>query len=852
MSVHVSVWNTVNGPNGSRPVASSRSPQERGGGESAQRAVGNAKGVGRKWAALSWLVQERLKASPCCAQGDDQEAAGSGDEEAERSALGDLEPAAEGVRQSIRQGNAMGRRNLALLLKVLNEGLSDCTDAKMRWRAVTMLKDTRGNDDPEHAPLVRGAMENEERGLSRLSSGGVSKGAGEHADEAETPAEMDASRDVTMQTREDGCVIGRSAGRDDETPEHAGCGEYDACQEQAVKEGKNPDAEEEADQVVPEQILTHASERAPEEEALDGGERSAGEASAGSTVQGGHEEFAQASCGQMGVSDRGHGVKRCEETRVAVGGARKQVPRTIVTAAWDYHAEAEDELTFAAGDRFVVLDRGEDQGWVYAEHLRRKDELNDSGNLKRQRKRGLIPTTHLQALLAAWDWEAMAEDELSFQSGDKLIVLDSADDVGWLYAELQPTESNGSTKRGLVPTTHLVLLEQEDDDAFEDVDTALEEVLGSQVDGEAEPSGGRAPQEEQDDRTGSVISPQVERGSVEERAGMDVDASQGAATRETDHDAAKRAVRSMTPRLEGGEEVEAGQDTVAADQLAEMCPGVSPKLASAAVPSERGGTLRGENDQCAPATQETEDEMVQADDGVSGIDGAQAEPPKGNMGHGTKEEFAEATKSRECRFCNRVFINAAGRISHEKSHQALALNPGAKSRLKAGNGGGEEEPGESKKRPGVDISLAAAASSLLQLRDKFVENALEERGCMTRRAVSGRAARDKQLVGHVLDLLGSSNADGRGKRVDARGGPGEGEQGGVESRERGEDLFVDLLGVDGNLDEDEVAARNLSVRCLAERLLAWRGLAPGSHENVVAAEFCRLRNAMQVGGFGLR
>jgi hypothetical protein len=162
----------------------------------------------------------------------------------------------------------------------------------------------------------------------------------------------------------------------------------------------------------------------------------------------------------------------------AVPGARKQVPRTIVTAAWAHEAEADDELTFAAGDRFLVLDRGDDQGWVYAQRLRRKDEANSSSTLERQQMRGRIPTKHLEALLAAWDWDALAEDELSFQAGDKLIVLDRADDVGWLYAELQPTKSDLSTKRGLVPTAHLLLLEQDDGDAFEDVGDCEDEEEG--------------------------------------------------------------------------------------------------------------------------------------------------------------------------------------------------------------------------------------------------------------------------------------------------------------------------------------------------------------------------------------
>ena len=81
-----------------------------------------------------------------------------------------------------------------------------------------------------------------------------------------------------------------------------------------------------------------------------------------------------------------------------------------------------------------MLHRGEDQGWVYAQLLRRKDEANSSSTLELEQMRGDIPNTHLEALLVAWDWETLAEDDLSFQAGHKLIVLDHADDVACLYA----------------------------------------------------------------------------------------------------------------------------------------------------------------------------------------------------------------------------------------------------------------------------------------------------------------------------------------------------------------------------------------------------------------------------------
>ena len=837
--------------------ASSRSSAEREGGKSAQSAVGvSGIGVRNKWAALSWLVQERLKALPCLAHGKDLWAANSEDQGAGSRALRDLEPVVEGVLRSIRQGNAMGRRSLALLLQALNEGLSDRKDAQMRWCAARMLKGARETGEQKHAPLVRGAIGYEGKDLTRLSRG--KEGAGEHADEAAAHVdeaavhvEIIASRDVAVAAREDGGVDGRSSGRGDEIPTDAVCGEDDGHQKEVEEvQGENIDVEREANLVMSVQTLVQTSKRSPDEEGLDGDERSAGGASAGSTVLEGQVE----------------GAKRCQDTGGVVEGASKQVPRTIVTAAWAYEAEADDELTFAAGDRLLVLDRGDDQGWVYAERLRRKDEANYSSTLERQQMRGLIPTTHLQALLAAWDWEALAEDELSFQAGDKLIVLDSADDVGWLYAELQPTESDHSTKRGLVPTTHLVLLEQDDDDAFDDVDAALDETVASgqsQVYCQTEPCGVRGPEVKQHDSTGgTLVSLQLEHFGVGDRAGMDVDAhtAQGVAILDSDQGAAHRAARPMTPRLEDSAKVDA-QDPVASDQRVEPCPLALLELdTGAAAPAQREGKQSEVDDDCTTATaREMEGGIVEAEYVVSGNDDAQVgksleqmEKLPEQMGHGTKEEAAEVTNSLVCRFCKKTFVSAVGRKSHEKAHQALELNPGARSRrLMARRVGADEEGGESKKAPVTDGGLAEAASNLVLLWDKFEENSAQL-GCKTRRAVSGKAARDKELVGQVLAFLGTSHAEGSGVSVEVRGVSGEGEQGEEESTENGEDLFVDLLGDDGYLDEDKMAARNLSVACLAERLLAWRGLAPGSHKNVVADEFSRLRNAMQVRGFGLR
>ena len=101
-----------------------------------------------------------------------------------------------------------------------------------------------------------------------------------------------------------------------------------------------------------------------------------------------------------------------------------------------------------------MLDRREDQGWVYVQCVANKkkkrenkaklsastaDTVATAQQHSIKGKRGLIPTTHLQALMATFDWEAQAPDELTFETGDKFIVLGRGEDKGWLFAELLPT-----------------------------------------------------------------------------------------------------------------------------------------------------------------------------------------------------------------------------------------------------------------------------------------------------------------------------------------------------------------------------------------------------------------------------
>ena len=129
----------------------------------------------------------------------------------------------------------------------------------------------------------------------------------------------------------------------------------------------------------------------------------------------------------------------------------------LVTAKFDYTQQADDEMSFAAGDKFSVLGHGLYVGWLHVEAHSApvSGRKGKAPAVECAGKSGLVPTNHLEPCTAAWGWEAQHNDELSFQEGDLLVVLGRSGDEGWLYADLLARDDE-PTRRGLVPSHYLV------------------------------------------------------------------------------------------------------------------------------------------------------------------------------------------------------------------------------------------------------------------------------------------------------------------------------------------------------------------------------------------------------------
>lgn len=286
------------------------------------------------WTQVARAVQERLEASPCLA----------GDVAVEgalwyRTSLGDLPSAVNGVELAKTEGNAQGRRTIALVLEVLNEGLGAWKSVKSRWRK----------------PLLRAARVQGSQGWGK----------------GHVPQETCASRSAE--------ALQADVEMGDGTESEGGQGH--------------------------------------------GGEKTGGEGALGAAedLKGSPEKVVPTSTSTETVVKSSHEGGDVADHPVNKGKPRD---RTIVIAAWPYDAKEEDELTFEHGDRFAVLDKGQDSGWVYVERV----GVGSAGC------KGLIPSTHLEAVEVAWDWCALADDELTVKAGDRLVILGLGEDEVLLRA----------------------------------------------------------------------------------------------------------------------------------------------------------------------------------------------------------------------------------------------------------------------------------------------------------------------------------------------------------------------------------------------------------------------------------
>jgi hypothetical protein len=129
----------------------------------------------------------------------------------------------------------------------------------------------------------------------------------------------------------------------------------------------------------------------------------------------------------------------------------------LVTAKFEYNKRDDDEISFAAGDKFVVLGHdGIFVGWLHVQALPipwsgRKGKAPADGS---GAEKGLVPITLLEPThTAKWDYEAQTSDEHSFREGDSLVVL-GPEQEGWVWAYLLPAEQPPIRK--IVPQIYLL------------------------------------------------------------------------------------------------------------------------------------------------------------------------------------------------------------------------------------------------------------------------------------------------------------------------------------------------------------------------------------------------------------
>ncbi|KAJ8611018.1 hypothetical protein CTAYLR_007062 [Chrysophaeum taylorii] len=143
--------------------------------------------------------------------------------------------------------------------------------------------------------------------------------------------------------------------------------------------------------------------------------------------------------------------------------AGKTTKDKTVVAVYDCAADLDGELSFSKGDIIRVLDDS-DPGWwkgqladevglfpanyVISEQVPRKSARLRSAT--ESIKPNMDSSDHQETdVVALYDCDSEQDGELSFQKGDRLRVLASSDEDGWLLAKLQ----DGTT--GMVPANYI-------------------------------------------------------------------------------------------------------------------------------------------------------------------------------------------------------------------------------------------------------------------------------------------------------------------------------------------------------------------------------------------------------------
>ena len=112
----------------------------------------------------------------------------------------------------------------------------------------------------------------------------------------------------------------------------------------------------------------------------------------------------------------------------------------VYMAKCDYKACSDDELSFKKGEEFSIISTGEGDRWLAFSQSTGKKGYISSNCLT-----GAIYPIHA----ALYDYESRTDEDLSFEKGDLLCVINT-DDNGWWFAR-----SKKSGKEGYIPSNYL-------------------------------------------------------------------------------------------------------------------------------------------------------------------------------------------------------------------------------------------------------------------------------------------------------------------------------------------------------------------------------------------------------------
>ncbi|KAI8087846.1 uncharacterized protein B0P05DRAFT_569327 [Gilbertella persicaria] len=121
----------------------------------------------------------------------------------------------------------------------------------------------------------------------------------------------------------------------------------------------------------------------------------------------------------------------------------------VCQALYDYEARTEDELSIKQDDILYVIEKEDDDWW--------KTELKQNTG-EEQGPIGLVPATYLEEVQpigrvrAEYDYVAQQEEELSFEEGDEMVLLEK-DDPDWFLVK----SSKGDI--GLAPSNYVISLD---------------------------------------------------------------------------------------------------------------------------------------------------------------------------------------------------------------------------------------------------------------------------------------------------------------------------------------------------------------------------------------------------------